>query len=226
MLFRSAFRAPTFAERFSRPGGNPDLTPERGWSADLGTHLRHRALDAEVTVFALRNDDQIVWHPSAVSPGVQIWRPANVARVVSRGVEVSLHGHLARGDSRVEGGLFYTVTDAENRANPAAPAYRQQLRYVPREQLKLHGSLGWRFVRLDVSGRFVSRRFLASDASTWLDPYRVFDAQLRLHRALGTITATLALGVENVFDADYAIIRLYPMPPRHARLRLLLDFHP
>ncbi len=221
-----AFRAPTFAERFSQPGGNPALTPERGWSGDLGIHLQHRSLDAEVTAFALRNNDQIVWHPSAVSPGVQIWRPDNVARVVSRGIEVSVQATTNLRPARLEGGLFYTVTDAKNRGNANAASYKKQLRYVPREQLKLYASIGGRTVRLDLSGRFVSRRFLASDESTWLDPYQVFDAQLRLQYSLGTTSATLALGLQNLFDADYTIIRLYPMPPRHGHLRLTLDFHP
>ena len=118
------------------------------------------------------------------------------------------------------------ITDAENRANPDAPAFGKQLRYVPRRQLKLHTGLGWRALRLDLAGRFVSRRFLASDESTWLDAYPVFDAWLRAEHAFSMVKINIALGVENLFDADYEIIRLYPMPPRHARLRLTLDLNP
>jgi iron complex outermembrane receptor protein len=220
-----SFRAPTFNEQFWEPGGNPDLTAEQGWSAEVGTHVAvggpRAGADAEVTVFTTRIDDQVVWYPSYVGPGVQVWRPDNFSRVVTRGLEASLQGQVrATPDVRLRGGLFYTLTDAENRSNPVARAYAKQLRYVPREQLKLHGSLGWRVVRLDVSGRLVSRRYLTSDETDALPAYQVVDAQLRLQHALGGADVTLALALENALDADYAIISRYPMPPRHAHIRL------
>lgn len=220
-----SFRAPTFNEQFWEPGGNPDLTAEQGWSTEVGTRVTvggpRAEADAEVTAFTTRIDDQIVWYPSYVGPGVQVWRPDNFSRVVTRGLETSLRGQVqATPDVQFSGGLFYTLTDAENRSNPVARAYEKQLRYVPREQLKVHGSLGWRFVRLDVSGRLVSRRYLTSDETDALPAYQVVDAQLRLQHTLGGADVTLALALENALDADYAIISRYPMPPRHAHVRL------
>lgn len=218
------FRAPTFAERFSEPGGDPDLVPERGLAADAGVYVRSarpgRLAEASLTLFASRVRDQVVWYPSAVSPGVQIWTPANVGRVVTRGLEAAGSARMRWGRWQAEGGVQLTRVHAQNRANPEAPAYGEQLRYVPRTQLALHAGLGRGAVRLDAQGRLVGERPLASDGTSHLDPYGVVDVQLRVEQPVGPAVLSLALAVENLFAADYAIVRLYPMPPRHARLRL------
>lgn len=226
-----AFRAPTFSERFYVPGGNPDLTAERGWTAEAGAMLSgHSARAAgrlEGTFFTTRIRDQIVWQPSFVSPGVRAWRPANVARVATRGVELSAEGQVQGPRTvRLHGGIYFTHTAAENRANPDAPSYGQQLRYVPRQQLKVFAGATWGPLTLDLTGRLVSVRFITSDETQSLPPYRVVDARLAAEHTLGPVAATLDFAVENVFDTDYAVIRFYPMPPRHARLRLTLHLNP
>lgn len=231
-----AFRAPTFGERFYRPGGNPDLRAEHGWSAETGAALligwTRARLSAEATAFALRFTDQIVWQPSYAGAGVQVWRPRNVGRVQTRGLELSLGGALRpRGAVLLDGGLTFTHTAAEDRSDAASAAFGRQLRYVPREQLKAHLGLtrerlplvGGR-LRLDVGARLVSRRYTTSDETRHLPPYGVLDAQARYTwRVGGALQATLGLVAENLADARYAVIRRYPMPPRHARLRLVLE---
>lgn len=226
-----AFRAPTFGERFSTPGGNPMLRAERGWSAETGAVLRVQrtaaTLQAEATVFTTRIRDQIAWRPSYVSPGVRIWRPDNVARVVSNGWELSLRGQARPTEAlRFEGGVYFTHTAAENRAAPSAPAFGHQLRYVPRQQLKWHAGAGWGPLRADLNGRLVGVRYITADETQSLAPYQVVDAQLRLQQAVGPVTASAGLAIENVFNERYSIIRFYPMPPRHARLRLTIEMHP
>lgn len=221
-----AFRAPTLAERFWRPGGNPDLQPEHGWSAEAGALLAvgrsdgHR-LEAEVTAYSLRLRDQIVWQPSYAGPGLQVWKPYNAARVHTQGIEASLSGRLQLARRLMtEASLLFTHTRAIERSNPEAPSYGHQLRYVPREQLKLHLGVAWRSLYLDLFGRLVGPRPLATDGSHDMPAYQVVDAHLRYRRTVGGVLLSLALGVENVFDADYQVVRLYPMPPRHGRAEM------
>jgi iron complex outermembrane receptor protein len=226
-----AFRAPTFNERFYVPGGNPDLTAERGWSAEVGAVVsgsRGRvAGQLEGTAFTTRIRDQIVWFPSFVGPGVQTWRPANVARVVTEGVELSAQGQARLpGAVHLDGGFYFTHTSAENRSDPATRAHGHQLRYIPRQQLKLFAGATWGPFTLDVTGRLVSERFVTSDETQALAPYQVLDVRLAATHALGPVAVTLDLTVENALDADYQVIRFYPMPPRHARLRLRFDMQP
>lgn len=225
-----AFRTPTFNERFWQPGGNPSLRPERGWSADAGLHVQAggaaRRGAMEISFFAAWLRDQIVWTPGFVDPSVLVWQPANLQRVVTRGVELSLDGQQRLGGALiVEGGLAYTFTDARDRSARATASFGQPLRYVPRQQLKLFAGLVWGALRLDASGRLVGPRPLTSDGTMHVAAYRVFDVEAAYRRAIGRVGMALAVAVENVFDHTYTIVRFYPMPPRHARVRLTLDLH-
>jgi iron complex outermembrane receptor protein len=232
-----AFRAPTLNERFYQPGGNPDLRAEDGLSAETGaafaTSAEHWGARAEATFFYTRLRDQIVWRPTIVAAGLRGWRPANVARVHTRGLEATAEGHYRpRPTLRLGGRFVFTRTEAQTRSNPATRAYGRQLRYVPRAQVKSHVRAAWRLparagtLRLRLGGRLISRRFVTADESQALPPYGVFDARLRYTRDVGGVRATLGLSVENLTDDRYQIIRLYPMPPRNASLRLTLKTAP
>ena len=219
-----AFRVPTFNDRFWQPGGDPDLRPERGWTFDAGALLHHAArgvdLKAEASFFLHRLRDQILWRPVAGG----FYAPANFSRVRTRGLELSgeARARLARA-AALDAGFFYTLTDARDRSDPDAASFDHQLRYVPRRQLKGYLGVAWRALRLDVSARHVGKRFVTADGRQALDPYWVVDAQFRVTGALPLARMTLALALENAFDAAYEGIKGYPMPPRAMRLRLVLD---
>ncbi|QXD17069.1 TonB-dependent receptor [Rhodocaloribacter litoris] len=219
-----AFRTPTFNDRFWQPGGNPTLRPEHGWTFDAGLLLHHRTpgadLRAEVSAFLHRLRDQIIWRPVAGG----YYAPANFSRVRTRGLEVSAEARLRPGRRNLlEAGLFYAHTDARDRSDPGTASFDRPLRYVPRHQLKLYAGFGRAPLQLDVTARYVGRRFVTADGRQALDPYWVTDAQLRLFGGLPPARLTLALVLENVFDRTYEGIKGYPMPPRTFRLRLLLE---
>lgn len=217
-----SFRMPTFNDRFWQPGGKPDLAPEHGWTYDLGVRWEHHHHQAEVTAFLSHIRDQIVWEPTPSG----YHAPDNVRRVRSRGIEASYRWRwpLAR-RLHLDGSLFYTLTEARDRSDAAARSFDQQVRFVPRHQLKSHLGLRLGPVFLDVAGRYTGRRFITTDGTEALDPYLLLDAQARLSRSTRWVDATLALFVENLLDRRYEVIPANPMPPRHARLQLTLTFH-
>src|SRR5690606_10492085 len=123
-----AFRMPTLNDRYWQPGGDPDLRPEHGWSADAGLVWAGR-YRAEVPVAAEAARDQIGGRPVMGSQ----WAPENVARTRSLGVEASASGAWALGGRRLlEAGLTGAFTDARDRSDPASSAFGRPLRYVPR----------------------------------------------------------------------------------------------
>ena len=216
-----SFRMPTFNDRFWQPGGNPDLNPERGWSYDAGLYIQRSRDVAELSVFGAQAMDQIVWLPSDDG----YWVPDNVYRTRTLGAELSYRRIWSwRHRYHLEGGLFYTFTDARNRSDPTSSSYSHQLRYVPREQLKLYLGVNAGRLGLDVNGRYTGRRFITEDGSQYLDPHVVLDAQVRVSQQIGGITTQVSLNVENLFDARYAVVQHYPMPPRHLRLKVLIEF--
>ncbi|PEN12789.1 hypothetical protein CRI94_12300 [Longibacter salinarum] len=216
----STFRMPTFNDRFWQPGGNPDLQPERGWSADAGVHWQQPAWHAEATVFHNWRHDQIIWSP--VRSGS--WSPENEQRVIARGVEFSSGTRLSLTERwTVDTGLTYTYTDARNRSQPGTASYNAPLRYLPREQAKWHGTLTYGPVALDLNARYTGRRYISSTGSRYLDAYIVTDAQIRVTHTFDSLRAQLSLRADNLTGADYRTVGNRPMPPRHLHVRLMVE---
>ena len=100
--YGEAFRAPYVGEMFSPFGGNPDLRAERSRSFEAGVAHFFTNARVAVTFFHDRYRDLIT------NAGFVL---ANVGRATARGAELSAE---ARVSDRVNGGITYTYTDAEN----------------------------------------------------------------------------------------------------------------
>jgi iron complex outermembrane receptor protein len=212
-----AFRVPTFNDRYWQPGGNPALRPERSWGADVGLRLDRRLGHVELTAFAQRRRDQIVWRPT----GTDSWSPRNVERVRALGLEASgKRTWLLPAGAALRTGLTYTFTDARTRTDPASAAYNAPLRYVPRTQVKGHSTLTWGPAALTVHARYTGRRPVTSDGRQFLPPYVMAGTRVSLHHTFAGVRTALSLDVDNLLDTDYQSVDARPMPPRHMRVRL------
>jgi iron complex outermembrane receptor protein len=226
-----AFRAPTFTERFYQPGGNAALDNESGWSTEAGLRFqrsRSRFLAiVQVNAFRTVIRDQIVWAPSYVDTGVQVWSPSNIESVHTRGIELSGMGEIRLADEvSLGGGTLFTVTEAENRANPNAASFGAQLPYVPRQQAKVWVNAEVHRFDAGIAAQAVSERFYSADETQSTSPYQVARAHVSYTQPVGDASLTFRLDLDNAFDQDYAIVRLYPMPPRHLSARLILNLSP
>ncbi len=152
--------------------------------------------------------------------GAGFWAPSNVARTRTLGVEASARAtravRLGRWAGRADAGALATALDARDLDT------RQPLRYVPRWTAKAWGGLALGAVRLDLGLRAVGRRFTTASGSGALPAHLVLDAQLGVRRSLPGAEIRLSVAAQNLTDARYEVVRSYPMPPRHARLRLTL----
>ena len=208
-----AFRMPTLNDRFWQPGGNPDLRPESAWSLDAGAVWTSGATQAEVTAFAARARDQIVWTPTAAG----FFAPVNVSRTRSVGLEGSARTARRTPLGVLEAGGVATLLDARD-LDAGAP-----LRYVPRWTAKAWAGLEAGALRLGLGARAVGARFTTASASQPLPTHFVLDAQVSVRRRVGPSTLTLGVAAENLTGLQYEVVKSYPMPPRHARLRLTLS---
>ena len=214
-----AFRVPTFNDRYWQPGGNPDLRPERSWGGDVSLRLDRPHGHIEVTAFAQRRRDQIVWQPT----GNGVWSPRNVDRVRALGLEAA--GEWAwtlPAETTLKTGATYTFTDARNRTDPTSSSYNEPLRYVPRTEIKAHSTVSWGPAALTLNARYTGRRYVTSDGRQFLDPYLIAGTRLQLSHPVGGVQTSLSLDIDNVLSTDYESVGGRPMPPRHARIQVTL----
>ncbi len=202
----SAFRMPTFNDRFWLPGGNPDLSPEHGESYDAGLVWLYSGLQVEITTFMIRLRDQIVWQPTPAG----YWSPRNVNRVTNYGLETSIDFQNAlTARTKARAGLVWTHV---------AQKSDSFLRLTPRNAIKGHMHLRWRFLAAGISASYTGA--LAITSATESNPFLLVHGQLKMY------TGPISLGVhgENLLDVRYEYLPANPMPPRQVRLVLTLKF--
>lgn len=220
------FRTPSMVERYWIPGGNAELEPESGWSLDAGAAgtvftntNKVSVLTADITGYYAQLTDQIVWFPSFAGTGVQVWRPVNIGRVATSGVELSITADTEAGDTLVKAAAAVAFTRAIDRSDPESASYGNQLRYVPLATGTAFVQIERRSISGSITGRFVGSRYITSDESMAMEPHLVVDAQVKVRFGIKPTGMTLGLQLENAFNAAYSVIRFYPMPPRNVSLR-------
>ena len=214
-----AFRMPTFNDRFWQPGGNPDLRPEHGWTYDLGMRLESRRGHAELSTFASRITDQIIWQPTPDG----YWAPRNLFRLRGRGLEAEGAWRQSL-SSAMSAAARLTVSYVDSR-EMLGDTRARAVRLLPREQIKgaLHLSAG-PFL-LETSARYTGTRSVATDGTLQLPAFLLLDAHALFRGRSGHATTTLGVFVDNVLNTRYEYLSSSPMPPRVLRLQLTLHLH-
>lgn len=209
-----AFRAPTLNDRFWRPGGNPDLRPERGWSIDGGARFTRGDWQADASVYRHQLRDQIVWQPSAAG----VWSPSNLSRTRTTGIDLNA-SWSATSARFVRAG--FAVTDARDRSDGSS-AQGERLRFVPLAHARLHVGASLAGFEIDALAVAVGKRPVTADGSQSLPGFSTIDLGARRTWSTARARLTAFFRVHNALDARYRLIEGYPMPGRHARVGLSL----
>jgi len=221
-------RAPTFNERYWVPGGNANLKPEKGWSADFGISFRREGAASTATIetvlFVTELRDKIVWRPGLAGPSIQTWTPDNIGRTWGNGIEASLsirqsigqlHSLLAR--------IVHTFSRVEDRSDPNTRSYGNQVRYTPQHVFKSLVSAGSDRLGVDVIFSMTGKRFITSDETQFLRVKREVTIRFRAMQAVAKGLLRLSVAVENAADQAIESIRFYPMPPRNVRVSIVFE---
>ena len=214
-------RAPSLNDLYFRPGGNPDLRSEQGWSYDAGISSEVGRTDlyklrVSASWFESWIDDWILWLPTNKG----FFSPRNVKSVHSYGVEAqaSLWVRLAK-DWRLElnGSTAWTPSVNVGEAISVGDnSIGKQLPYIPRFSASVTGRLSFRSWSLLYKWCHYSDRYTMSsnDVSLTgkLPPY--FMNNIELEKQFSFRRADLAIKgvINNLFNEEYLSVLSHPMP--------------
>ena len=214
------FRAPTFNDRYYRPGGNPELRPEAGLSLEAGADVQRGGWTTGVTAFRRDIRDWLQW---GQAPGQAYFSAYNLTRVTSSGVElrVGFRQNLSWGLAvDLRGGHDYVR--AENRRALTSPRLDagQQLWYVPLHSAFASGAL----TRGEWHLRYLHRwRGATTGINDEVGASQTGDLRVGYVRSVSMRARLRVSGfaeVINVGDVDYRLIERRPLPGRHVRVGL------
>lgn len=196
-----AFRAPTWTERYySDPAnvGDPDLDPERSWSAELGASaFVARGVRLGLAAFVRHADGLIDWAKPADAPA-EPWRTRNVEEARFRGLEAEAAWAGPLGLGWTATGTWLSVDTDEAAGFTSKSALRPVVENV---------SLG---VRRTFADRLTLTLLGRRARRTGEDAYRRLDARA----AFDVRGLRLFADVQNATGAEYLDITRLAAPGR------------
>ena len=210
------YRTPTLNDLFWRPGGNPDLKPEQGWTFETGLHYANPGkkpfITSSLTGYTRTIDQWIMWMPP-VKDVRNYWSPINISEVHSSGLE-------ARGDIKLlertwsfsaNAGLDLTWSTFGNALPEFMIKEGDQLFYVPVENVLA----GIRVAHPHWNGYYLHHWYGSSSGiNESVDAGNIGAAGASYIFDGAQITGTLYLQADNIWNVPYRIIERRPMPGR------------
>ncbi|MEI6408073.1 MAG: TonB-dependent receptor plug domain-containing protein [Bacteroidota bacterium] len=207
------FNMPTFNDRFWNKWGRPDLLPEYGYSTDCSWSMIQKSFRAEITAYNILIDNWILWQPG--SDG--IFRPGNLKKVWSRGLESMLGLDGQRGRWIFHAQLRYQYTKTTNIAvyNNASSILGKQLLYVPKHT-------GAAFFRLErgpfsciYTHQWTGSRFVTTDNDKRLSAYQTGNFSCKIKIPLRKKrSCDLDVNLTNCWNTHFQFFEYQPLPGR------------
>ncbi len=219
------FVAPTFNDLFWPELGKPDLKPETNLKYEgsvlfnVGDENLENAL--EFTLYDGSVSNGIRWLPGADGQS----RPQNIEHLRLWGYEVREEAELSLGsvNAKVWGMFLHSLAEIEKPRFADDKAVNKQLRYTPKNQLKAGMQLGFKNLNTNFSYHFTDKRFSSADHSSPFDPmpaYRQLNWSGSYRLDIQSLTFIPKIGIQNITDEKYAVIKGYPMPGRSFQCNL------
>lgn len=214
------FHAPTLNDLYFQPGGNPDLTSEKGWSYDFGVEASAASgpvkWDGAIGWFDSHIDDWIMWLPTIKG----FFSPQNVKKVHSYGIEMNAGASMSPlrdADLSLRAALGWTRSVNDSPAiDEHDRSVGKQLPYVPEFSSAITAILTWRQWAMSCKLCHYSKRYtMSSNEETVAGSLpRYFMANIDLERkiALRPVDLSIKIAVNNLLNSTYQTIMGRPMP--------------
>jgi outer membrane cobalamin receptor len=222
------FRPPTFAELYVLNYGTRSLVPERSHTVNLGYAVPITSwLSCDVDAFWMSTSNLIVSVP--VSP--LLTAAQNVGRAITYGAELMLRASAF--DDRLRAQWSYTrqsVLDATGRPGidgtmiPYAVPELSSIMVHWSDALTQSGAM-W---NVGATWSYTSFRYAQAGGTyaSLLQPFALTSVHGGVDVRGGNTVVHLRAQCDNLFDAQYAVIRGFPMPGRSVRVTASLEVAP
>ena len=221
-LYKNTFRVPTFSDLYYLRVGNTNLKPEKATEYTLGLTWSGNPFQftdfVSLTVDGYYNevDDKIIAFPSTY-----VWKMQNYGKVHITGIDVTLATAIALG-KKINLNLSgnYSWQKALDVTNTEAKNYKHQLPYIPEHNGNVSATLEMPWINLGYTVTMMGKRYYLAQniEANEIEGYQEHTATLWREFCIGKNKLRLQAEIINLTDAQYEVIKYYPMPGRSWRL--------
>lgn len=227
-MYKNTFRVPMFTDLYYLRVGNTNLKPEKATEYTAGITWSGRNLAVvdymSITVDGYYNrvNDKIIAFPSTY-----VWKMQNYGKVNIYGVDATLAlGGKITDNAKLNVTANYSWQKAVDVTNKDAKNYKHQLPYTPEHSgnVSLVAETTWLNVGYSV-GAVGKRYYLAQNIkNNEIAGYCEHTATLWREFKLKTTSLRVQAELINLTDAQYDVIKYYPMPGRSWRVTGIFKF--
>lgn len=221
LFFKEAYRMPTFNDQYYNFIGNRNLNPETSRQCNLGITWS-KTEEERPGIFKLSADgyfnkisDKIIAVPNQ---NLFNWTMLNLGSVVIRGVDVNMETNVPLSAhfnwfSRIA----YTYQQATDVTDPASANYKNRIPYTPDNSgsaLSIFRYKKWSF---SYSILFSGQRYTlgTNNPANRLGGWATQDFSVSRTITFNQFETHLKMGMNNLFNKQYDIVRYFPMPGRN-----------
>jgi vitamin B12 transporter len=211
------YRIPTFNDLYWNPGGNPSLSPEQGWTGQLG--LGRQADKGNIGITYFRNDmqDMIVWVPTEAS----YWSPVNRTHLTAQGIELEAQWTFAT-NWEMNSSLTWTDIVQWKEGNKDYGLAGLMPLYVPRIIAVYGVTYSDEKNRVSLAQRINGQVF--SDNSNTFSVEQSTPMKLSYSRTFVSqwTQVDMGLSINNLLNENYELIRGRPLPRRCLQFDIII----
>lgn len=227
-LYKNTFRVPTFSDLYYLRVGNTNLKPEKATEYTLGLTWSGTPFSftdfVSITVDGYYNE---VKNKIIAFPSTYVWKMQNYGEVHITGIDVTMATAIPFGRNvnlNLSGN--YSWQKALDVTNREAKNYKDQIPYTPEHNGNVSATLEMPWVNIGYTVTMVGKRYYLAQniKANEIDGYNEHTATLWREFKLGRCGLRLQAEIINLTDAQYDVIKFYPMPGRSWRLTGTFNF--
>ena len=220
-------RLPTLNDLFWQNGGNPNLKPETGYTADISWNKKWTISPSIVLATRYAAYSSIITNYIQWVPNGLIWRPENLAEVQVVGGTFGHELAWLPGTLQIKLSANYNlVQSVQTRSRFANDAsVGQQLIYVPVHHATGRLTLRYKVCEATFWNEAVGMRYTNGDNTSHLPAYHLFNGRLSISLPIQNRweVRCFAEGV-NLTGTSFQMVQGYPMPLQQFKTGLQINF--
>ena len=225
------YNLPGLNDLYWIPGGNPELKPEEGHSADFSFEFNSQVSGSFELVSMLNfyySDikNWILWSPGEFN----FWQPQNIAEVIARGSDLMLTLKYNQPGIKTElsGNYAFTRTSNISESGNREELMKRQLIYIPYHKANFHAGFSVMDYSFNYHLSITGERYTTSsneNSRHSLPAYDIHDARIEKLFRESNSALRIGFGINNIFNKQYQAILYRAMPGRNASLHLKYTFN-
>lgn len=215
------YNLPGFNDLYWPSGGNPNLKTEKSFqlSANQLWQPNHE-LQIKTALFSYHVSDLIQWIPA----NNNLWTPVNRKKVWSRGGELNLEYRPNWLPFSTLLAANYGFTKATNMDESAGTSQGKQLIYVPLHKAGWMIKSEYSVFHFSANLLYLGKRFDTTDNFLSLPPAWITHANVGAKFKFNKWQMVLDYRIENPGQAQYELVRSFPMPLRYHTFFIQLKY--